>query len=434
MLRDNYEQNVAARQRPRAGARDAARCTSGCIRWLEERGDARPRAGVPAHRRRDRPARRDAALGLTVAGVRGAAGLHQDRARRRAARQPTCPTTRTSQRRCVELLPGADARAVRATGSASHPLRREIITDRVVNEMVNRGGITFAFRASEETGADARAGRPGLRGRREVFGLRALRAPRSRRSTTQVRTAAQTALYLEFRRLLDRAVRWFLQNRRPRSTSAPRSSASRRSWPSSAPQMPDLLQRRASASALERRRRRARAAGRARRARGPRRPALLDRLLAARHRRDRHATTGRDAGEVAPVYFALSERFGVDAMLTRITPAAARRPLGRPGPGALRDDLYAALEALTRSVLDASEPGQTGGRADRAVVARPTPTRVARATHALAGSSGWRTRAISPRCRWRCAPCAGSSAAGRPRPEPAGARPRAALGSGPCPP
>ena len=38
MLRDNYEQNVAARQRPGAGALDAG-VHERLIHWLEERGD-----------------------------------------------------------------------------------------------------------------------------------------------------------------------------------------------------------------------------------------------------------------------------------------------------------------------------------------------------------------------------------------------------------
>ena len=38
-------------------------------------------------------------------------------------------------------------------GSGEHPLRREIITTLVVNRIINRGGITFVFRAMEETGA-----------------------------------------------------------------------------------------------------------------------------------------------------------------------------------------------------------------------------------------------------------------------------------------
>src|SRR5699024_5280994 len=37
----------------------------------------------------------------------------------------------------------------------AHPLRQEIIVNAVVNSMVNRGGITFAYRASDETGASS---------------------------------------------------------------------------------------------------------------------------------------------------------------------------------------------------------------------------------------------------------------------------------------
>ena len=35
----------------------------------------------------------------------------------------------------------------------THPLRREIITTAVVNDVVNHGGISFVYRAMEETGA-----------------------------------------------------------------------------------------------------------------------------------------------------------------------------------------------------------------------------------------------------------------------------------------
>ncbi|MEI4927483.1 NAD-glutamate dehydrogenase, partial [Klebsiella pneumoniae] len=35
----------------------------------------------------------------------------------------------------------------------SHRLHREIITTAVINEMVDKSGITFAFRLNEETGA-----------------------------------------------------------------------------------------------------------------------------------------------------------------------------------------------------------------------------------------------------------------------------------------
>src|SRR4029077_20806709 len=52
-----------------------------------------------------------------------------------------------------------------------HPLRREIVTNSLVNEIVHRGGITFAFRAQEETGADAEAVARAFVICREIFDL-----------------------------------------------------------------------------------------------------------------------------------------------------------------------------------------------------------------------------------------------------------------------
>ena len=49
---------------------------------------------------------------------------------------------------------------------------------------------------------------------RDVYGLRDAVAAPSRRWTTRSPTEAQTAVYLETRRLLDRAVRWLVTNRR----------------------------------------------------------------------------------------------------------------------------------------------------------------------------------------------------------------------------
>jgi glutamate dehydrogenase len=66
------------------------------------------------------------------------------------------------------------------------------------------------------------------------------------------------------------------------------------------------------------------------------------------------AATDAEPRQVARVYFTLSERYAVDAMLTRIS------GLGRPdrwqalARAALRYDLYAALESLTVAVLQAT--------------------------------------------------------------------------------
>ena len=58
----------------------------------------------------------------------------------------------------------------------SHPLRREIVTNAVVNSMVNRGGITFAFRAQEEAGATPEQVDPRVRGLPRGLRARRLRA------------------------------------------------------------------------------------------------------------------------------------------------------------------------------------------------------------------------------------------------------------------
>ena len=55
-----------------------------------------------------------------------------------------------------------------------HPLRREIIASRVVNDLVNRAGTTFAFRLGDETGAGADDIARAYAVAREVFGLRGL--------------------------------------------------------------------------------------------------------------------------------------------------------------------------------------------------------------------------------------------------------------------
>ena len=56
------------------------------------------------------------------------------------------------------------------------------------------------------------------------------------------------------------------------------------------------------------------------------------------------------------VYFLTSETFSIDAMLTRVTMLPRDDRWDAMARGALRDDLYAVLESLTRSVLEVSNP------------------------------------------------------------------------------
>ncbi len=240
---------------------------------------------------------------------------------------------------------------------AAHPLRRQIVTTRLVNDMVNRGGITFAYRAMEESGATAEQVMRAYVVCREVFGLSEYVASVEELDNV-VDTDVQATLYLEFRRLLDRAVRWLLQNRPGEIDVASEIERFAPVLDRFRGQMPELL------VGTERRRLAERAAelqtAGVPEAVALRFAALLDEfsLLDVT---ETTAMTELPVETVTAVYFALSERYGVDAMLSRISQLDRGNRWQALARGALRDDLYAALEALTRAVLmstDESEPAQ----------------------------------------------------------------------------
>ena len=94
----------------------------------------------------------------------------------------------------------------------AHRLSREIISTVVANEMVNRAGITFAFRLNEETGADAESIARAFTVSREVFSM-----PEFWQNIedlgNDVSAQTQISMLLEGRKLVERASRWFLRNR-----------------------------------------------------------------------------------------------------------------------------------------------------------------------------------------------------------------------------
>ena len=112
MLRDNYEQNLALANARRPGARPCSTSTrTGSAAWSATAHLDRALEFLPTDRQiRERLERR---AGPHRPGAGGAARLHQDRARRRAARHRRCPTTRTcaacctrtSRRRCASGSP-----------------------------------------------------------------------------------------------------------------------------------------------------------------------------------------------------------------------------------------------------------------------------------------------------------------------------------------
>ncbi|WP_330474211.1 NAD-glutamate dehydrogenase [Terrabacter sp. C0L_2] len=235
---------------------------------------------------------------------------------------------------------------------AAHPLRREIITNSVANSMVNRGGITFAYRAGEETGASPEQVARAYVVCREIFDLAGF-VRQVEATDNVVSTGAQTALYLEFRRLIDRSVRWFLTSRPASLDIAAEVARFRPGIEAFSGRIGELLQG-SERTRLQRRARELEGKG-----------VPEDLALGAASLLDLYSLldcieiaedTGEKLDDVVGVYFLTSETFSIDAMLTRVTMLPRDDRWDAMARGALRDDLYAVLESLTRSVLDVSDP------------------------------------------------------------------------------
>jgi glutamate dehydrogenase len=237
----------------------------------------------------------------------------------------------------------------------AHPLRREIVTNAVANSMVNRGGITFAYRAGEETGASPEQVARAYVVCREVFDLAGF-VRQVEATDNVITTAAQTALYLEFRRLVDRSVRWFLTSRPAVLDIAAEVARFRPGIKAYAGRMSELLQGSERTRLLRR----------AKDLQGQGIPEAL--ALSAASLLDGYSLldcveiaedTRESLDVVAPIYFLTSETFSIDAMLSRVSMLPRDDRWDAMARGALRDDLYAVLEALVRSVLDVSDPEGT---------------------------------------------------------------------------
>ncbi|MFI5931455.1 NAD-glutamate dehydrogenase [Actinoplanes sp. NPDC051494] len=242
-----------------------------------------------------------------------------------------------------------------ASRMAGHRLRREIISTALVNEVVNRGGTSFVFRAMEESGASAADVIRAYVVVREVYGLRALWEG-AEQLDNKVPTFAQTLVYLETRRLLDRAVRWLVSNRRSPLDVAAEIEHLRPGVGGMLPQLADVVMG-AELRSLEAHVEMMTGNGVPDDlARGVARVVygfgMLDILETAK-------ATGRSATDVADVYFVLSERFKIDVLLSHISrlPRGDRwQTLARM---ALRYDLYSALAGLTAEVLQSTPPEAT---------------------------------------------------------------------------
>ncbi|SNV18904.1 NAD-specific glutamate dehydrogenase [Dermatophilus congolensis] len=241
---------------------------------------------------------------------------------------------------------------------SEHPLRRDIIINVLVNGLVNRGGVTFVHRCQEETDATVERIVAAYVIASEVFGQRAF-AERVQALDNELASTAQTTLHLEFRRLIDRAVRWIVTNRPPHLNIGDEIEAFAPVVESLHDRVPDLLT-------------------------GPQIDefredvcARIDSGLPEDLARDASAlifvfslldiaeiavNTGVDPAEVASIYYAALGQIRVGELLVRVEALDRDNRWDSLARQALRDDLYDVLRSITTVVLE-SEAGE-GDAAD----------------------------------------------------------------------
>jgi glutamate dehydrogenase len=238
---------------------------------------------------------------------------------------------------------------------AAHPLRREIITTCVVNNVVNNAGTTFAFRLSDETGAStdelARAHTVG----RVVFDMQALWEG-IEALNNKVDSSIQTRMRLVGRTIIERASRWLVNNRRPPIDIAKTIEQFRMGVSEVVASMPNLL------VGLDLEQFEAR------------RDMLVDHgvpedlairvssmppAFAALSIVETATSRARSVEEVARLHFYLGEVLRLGLLLERIIALPRNDRWQTMARAALRDDLHSAHAALTAEVLESGPDGAT---------------------------------------------------------------------------
>ncbi|MFJ4207177.1 NAD-glutamate dehydrogenase [Paenarthrobacter sp. NPDC089675] len=235
----------------------------------------------------------------------------------------------------------------------THPLRREIIATVVANDIINLGGITFAFRAIEETSANEVAVAKAFVALREIYDLDSM-VEDLNALPASFPTEHWSEVHLDIRRLLDRAVRWVLGQG---IASRPIAEVVDSFKPMMEPLRARLLD-------YLRGDDKTRITGWLEKARSWELPehlahrwaelfesyALLDIARIAQAR-----TTSVE--DVANVYYTVFNRFHVDSLLERISALPRDDRWQALARAALRDDLYSTVADMTTSVLESTADG-----------------------------------------------------------------------------
>jgi len=222
-----------------------------------------------------------------------------------------------------------------------------------VNGMVNRAGATFAFRLAQETGAGladiVRAHEVAWR----VFDQESLWRE-IEHLDTEVPVDTQTEMYLESRKLVERASRWVLRNRRRPLPIASTVAFFRDRVARVAAALPDVLlgserdwlQQETAVLA----------------SRGvphdiAQSVATLESLYTALDITDLAEQSGREVELVAAVYATVGDHLRVDWLRDRIVELPRDDRWQALARSALREDAYGEHRAVTAAVLAGTDPG-----------------------------------------------------------------------------
>ena len=349
VLEHNYQQNRALA----AAAAQSAQMLhvhSRYIRKLERDGRIRRRLDVlPGDR--EIAERRSAGTGLVIPEF-SVLLAHTKIAAAQEVLASSLPDDRYLRHVLVDYFPSLLRRKY-ADRMGEHRLHREIITTAIVNDMVDRSGITFAFRLNEETGASLPEITAAWLVTRAVFDMPGFWS-QLEALDGKVDTGIQILALLEGRKLTERAARWLLAFRRPPFDVQATIDFFAAGVLTVAGSLPKMLTGRDLTGFGERREVYA--------ARGV--PGdLADRIAAmvpaysAFDIVDIARGTGRSVEETTEVYFDLADRLQIARLRDMITALPRDDRWNTMARGAIRDDLYAAHAALARDVLTVTGPG-----------------------------------------------------------------------------
>jgi glutamate dehydrogenase len=233
----------------------------------------------------------------------------------------------------------------------THPLRRQIISTVIANDIINLGGITFAFRVMEETSVSETVIARAFVALREIYALdetvESLAA-----LPADFPTDRWTTVHLDLRRLLDRAVRWFVHHVEPGSSVNEDIDAFK---PLVAPFRARLSEYLRGCD-LERARE-GMATATAWNLPGELGQHWAEQFESFALLDIAHSTRRVDepVENIAKVYYAVYDRFEVDNLLERITKLPRTDRWQALARAALRDDLYSTVADITVAVMRASQ-------------------------------------------------------------------------------